>query len=358
MKIYFTPGPSQLYPKVKNYIEQALKEDILSISHRSRRFEEIFFGIQTGLQKLMGIPNDFHIVFTSSGTECMERALENTTKKYSHHFINGAFSERFYQCSLELKKYPTKTEIEWGSGFYASPKLDKNIETLCLTHNETSTGVAQNMDFIYKLKKENPNMLITLDVVSSAPVVDLDFRYLDCVFFSVQKGFGLPAGLGVMVISPQAFKKSLFLQNKGINIGSYHSFPSLIKYAQKRQTPETPNVLDLYLLEKVIVDMNKVGIEKIRKETKQKAKLLYRYFDKHLGFKTFVKADRDRSQTVIVIHTGGNTTALIEKLATRGLVIGEGYGKFKQSQIRIANFPSHSIENIKLLIETLKHYEF
>ena len=41
-KIFFTPGPSQLYFTVEEHIKNALKKDILSISHRSKAFKILY----------------------------------------------------------------------------------------------------------------------------------------------------------------------------------------------------------------------------------------------------------------------------------------------------------------------------
>ena len=61
---------------------------------------------------------------------------------------------------------------------------------------------------IHKVAKQYPDKLIAVDAVSSAPYGDLDYRLLDIVFFSVQKLFGLPAGLGILIVSPRAIEKS------------------------------------------------------------------------------------------------------------------------------------------------------
>jgi phosphoserine aminotransferase len=40
-----------------------------------------------------------------------------------------------------------------------------------------------------------------------------------------------------------------------------------------------------------------------------------------------------------------------------GLIVGSGYGNFKDSQIRIANFPAVSIDQIAQLLNILKRIE-
>ena len=206
---------------------------------------------------------------------------------------------------------------------------------------------------IHKIKRLYPDKLIAVDIVSSVPYVNLDFSLLDLVFFSVQKGFGLPAGLGVLIIGPRALAKSESLAKKNYYIGSYHSFIELSSYAQKNQTPETPNVLVIYLLNKVINDMLKIGINNIRKNTNTKAKILYNFLDKNEKFKPFVKDKLIRSNTVITAEVKNGSRDIVKKLKRKGFIVGNGYGIYKDKHIRIANFPSHSIKSVKELIKQL-----
>lgn len=353
-KVFFTPGPAQLYPTVKTHIKNALDENILSISHRSEKAQNIYAETVSNLKKLLEIPPQYKIFFLSSGTEAMERVIQNCAAQYSFHFVNGAFSKRFYKTSQELGKNARILEVKGGENFiFDKVKIPKETELICITQNETSSGVSIPPKLIYQLKEKYPKKLVAVDTVSSSPYINVDIKKLDLVFFSVQKGFGLPAGLAVLIVSPRAFQKSKTISKKGISIGSYHSFLSLDEYAVKNQTPETPNVLGIYLLGKVCRDMLDKGIENIRRETEEKAKLLYDFFAKKKGYKIFVADKLFRSNTVIVVEVDGGSKKLIEKLKTKGLIVSSGYGQYKESQIRIANFPAHTKDQILRLLKNI-----
>lgn len=350
---YFTVGPSQLYPTVKDHIYTALEEDIPSISHRGDRFAHIYESTIASLKKLMNIPESFKIYFMGSATEGMERIIQNTIGVSSTHFVNGAFSSKFYQTAVDYGKKPEKIEVPFGSGFDKSLlKVKKGTECICITQCETSTGTAFPIEDVYSLKEQNPAALTAIDIVSSAPYVHLDFKYIDLAFFSVQKGFGLPAGLGVLLVSPAAFAKAESLSQKGMLLGSYHSFLSFEKYNLKRQTPETPNSLDIYLLGKICEDMLARGISLIRKETDEKAALIYNFFDHHKIYKPFVSDKKFRAATTITIDTPGRSAQIVSSLQKKGFIIGRGYGAFKDDKIRIANFPSHSVSDVQSLLRS------
>ncbi|MDE2589020.1 MAG: alanine--glyoxylate aminotransferase family protein, partial [Patescibacteria group bacterium] len=324
------------------------------------KFEDIFSSVVEGLKKLLSIPEDYTIFFVSSGTEAMERTIENVVKKHSMHFVNGAFSKRFFETALELGKNAKKSEVKLGQGFDFTNLTDpvsKSVELLCFTHNETSTGVMLSADQIAKMKKSYPDTLIAVDIVSSAPYANIDFTQADIVFFSVQKGFGLPAGLGVMVVSPQAFEKATVLQKQNNYIGTYHNFPTLKKWADKNQTPETPSVFHLYLFSKVLQDMLKIGIRTMQRQTDEKAQLLYDFFDTHPTWKPFVSETKFRSPTVIVAEVGQDQKKLKEYLQKEHVIIGSGYGPNKDMQIRLANFPALSKKDIVKLIRLLHNYK-
>jgi phosphoserine aminotransferase len=353
-KIFFTVGPTQLYPTVKKHILQALKEDIGSTSHRSEQFQKIYSETASSLKELMCIPDDFQIFFLGSATEAMERIIQNCVKEHSFHFVNGAFSKRFFEISRQLGKNSQQIESAAGDGFnFREISVPEKAEMICLTQNETSTGTSIPMKEISKLRKRYPDKLIAVDIVSSAPYAAIDFESVDCAFFSVQKGFGLPAGLGVLIVNRNCLRKSEELEKNGVSTGSFHSFSSLRKYAESNQTSETPNVLGIYLLGKVARDLFEYGIERIRKETDAKAKMIYGFFEKNTEYSPFISDEKNRSKTIAVINTPDGSRNIIENMKKNNIFVSTGYKENKKTQIRIANFPAHSLSDTEYLLQEL-----
>lgn len=353
-KIFFTPGPAQLYPTFEHHLKTALTEQIGSISHRSKAFKSIYQFTSEQLKNLLGIPANFAILFTGSATEIWERVLQSCVEVESFHLVNGSFSKRFYETSLELGKKATKVEVPFGEGFDESVVVPPTAELVCLTHNETSSGVSMPVEAMQALKKAYPDKIFAVDMVSSAPYPAIDYSIIDSAFFSVQKGFGMPSGLGIWIVNERCLQKSIYIKNKGQVIGTYHSLPSLWNKWQSYETPATPNVLGIYLLGKIAEDMNKKGIAAIRQETDKKASLLYQFLLKENVAHAFVQNPAHRSQTVVVANTIGSSADLIQKMSNLGLVVGSGYGSYKEKQVRIANFPATTQEQIELLINEMR----
>lgn len=354
--VNFTPGPSQLYFTVADHARQAFKEGIPSISHRSKQFEQISREATEGLRELLKVPAGYHIFFTGSATEIWERIFQNLVEETSFHLVNGSFSKRFHEIGIQLNKKAEKLEVPAGHGFDVDSAVAASAELIAVTHNETSTGASIPLEVIDALRASNPAALIAVDAVSSLPYPDFDFSKIDSLFFSVQKGFGLPAGLGVWLVNERCIAKAQALDAKNISTGSYHNIDSLLSHAKKNQTPETPNVLGIYLLGRVIGDFLRRGIDTIRKETDYKAAVLYQALESHPQLSPFVQEKRLRSRTVIVADTQQHTEALTAVLAAHGLHAGSGYGAAKKTQLRFANFPAHSKEHFEQLADAIAEF--
>ena len=357
-KTYFTAGPAELYPTFEDHLRLAINEQVGSISHRSQQFRDIYRYTDEQLRILMNIPLSHGIFFLGSASEIWERVLLNCVEHESFHLVNGSFSGKFYEYAQGIHKYAHIMEKPFGQGFsYSDVEVPEYAELVCLTHNETSAGVQMREADMHKLKRSNSKKLFVVDMVSSAPYPDLDFKMIDSALFSVQKAFGLPAGLGVWIAKDKCLEKAERLKKyDGIHIGAHHSLPALWKNYEKFETPATPNVLAIYLLGKIAADLNKIGANKLRKETETKAKMLYKFLDASPNFSAFVENPDHRSQTVVVANTKTPAGEVMTTLKNANMVVSSGYGTFKDTQIRIANFPATSAQQIESLIAELAKF--
>ncbi|WP_439556313.1 aminotransferase class V-fold PLP-dependent enzyme [Dyadobacter sp.] len=349
---FFTPGPAQLYPTFEKHLQTFVTNQLGSISHRSQQYRDLHKFTIDQLRILLNVPDTHAILFLGSASEAWERILFSCVELESFHLVNGSFSKKFYDYSNALNKYAHKLEKPMGSGFSAAEiEVPEYAELICVTHNETSSGVQMPVSEIHKLKQKNPGKFIAVDIVSSAPYPDLDYTLIDTAFFSVQKAFGLPAGLGVWIVSEKCLAKAKSIKNQ-YSIGAHNDLPTLWKNAQNNETPATPNVMGIYLLGKIAEEFNQIGVQTMRKQTEQKAASIYKFIEKTAGFSAFVKEKAYRSQTVIVADTEQPSADIIKNIKEKGMAIGSGYGEFKASQLRIANFPATSAEEVeKLLFE-------
>jgi Phosphoserine aminotransferase len=260
---FFTVGPSALFPTCNEHIQDALAMDVASISHRSTAFRDIYQHTDAQLRLLLSIPNNYQIYFLPSATEIWERILLNTVQQFSFHFVQGAFSRRFYEFAQALNLTASIHTVQDGWGFdnINSINIPKDTELICLTHNETSSGIKISGMDITTLRNNYPDTLICMDMVSSAPLQDASVSDVDSAFFSVQKAFGMPAGLGVWIVNERMINKAKLLKDNNKPMGAHHTLLSFAKHYEKFETPSTPNVLAIYVLGKIAEDLNEIGIE-------------------------------------------------------------------------------------------------
>lgn len=355
-KIFFTPGPTQLFYTFQDHLRTALKNDIPSISHRGKEFMQIFQETREHLKNLFGLSEEHHIYFTGSANEIWERIIQNLILKRSHHFVNGAFARKFYNFALKYHKEPSITESANGQAF-ESLNVPEDSELIAITLNETSNGFMFTQDDLALLRKQHPEKLIAVDGVSALPSIPLDFDMTDTAFLSVQKCFGMPAGLGVWIANDRCLEKAAKLEKDRLSIGSYHSLTALQKFADKNQTPETPNILSIYILGKIAEDMLRRGLTYVRNETVYKATILYQKIEDHQSLTPFIEDKKHRSKTVIVAQTSRGSESYIRSCEVKGWVLGTGYGEQASKQLRIANFPMHSKEVVEQLCDFIASQE-
>jgi phosphoserine aminotransferase len=303
----------------------------------------------------MGIPADYSLFFLPSATEAWERITQNCISGKSFHLVNGSFSEKFYKTVLLQGRKASSFTATFGEGFFPGQiDVPGDAELISLIANETSTGVQMPPADITWFWKNYPDKLIAVDVVTAAPHAEINYAHTDLAYVSVQKGFGMPAGLALLVVSPRALDKARRMEAGGLYTGAHHSFANLHKNALLYQTPCTPNVLFIHLLGKVAEDMLREGISVIREQTRTKAEMLYAWMAESPLIKPYVNHPPHRSETVIVGKAEGGSGHLISALKLKGLYIGSGYSQYKNEHIRIANFPAHSIEMMEILVQEMK----
>lgn len=353
--IFLSPGPTKVHQELPKWLDAASKENVFSKSHRSKWFEEMYLKITNDLRELLSIPQTHTIAFVSSATEVWERFIQNNIEKNSFHVVNGEFSTRWYEASKKLGRDPKKVEltIDFAEGF-DSISIPKESEAICLTQSETSVGMWMPKEEIVNIAKRSPEKLLAIDIVSGVPAADIPFEFVDCSYFSIQKGFALPAGLGVVILSPRAIDRAKFLKGKISTIGTYHSFVSLAEHAEKFQTPETPNVLGIYLLGKVLDKYLSIGIKKLRDDTYNRAKKLISELEAKTKYRAMIKEEKYRAPTVVSIVGSGDAEATRKKLIdSHGIYVGSCYSELKNIGLRIANFPVHTEEEHEKVVAAL-----
>jgi phosphoserine aminotransferase len=344
----FYPGPSQIYPQIADYLQDAFHSGILSANHRSAQCMALVEETLGLFHEKLNLPTDYSIYFTSSATECWEIISQSIISPRFVHIYNGAFGKKWYEYAAKIAQNECiAIDFDIDDNF---PNFERKFDDIiCVTQNETSNGTQIRMKDLAKIRSEN--QLITVDAVSSMAGIELEWTLADIWLASVQKCFGLPAGLGILICSPKAkyvFKKSDPQKH-------YNSLTALDKNIQSFQTTHTPNVLGIYLLNRVLHQIP--NISEASQRIKNQASDWYNFFENSNEWELLAKNKEKRSDTVIVVKADPEKIArLKQETEKEGLILGKGYGNWKDSTFRIANFPSINpleIERLKACIASI-----
>lgn len=348
----FLPGPSKVYTSVRTYLQDAYDEGILSTPHRGEQFVQLSRAVVGSIKRKLNIPQDYTIFFTSSATECWEILIQSLTKHKSYHIYNGSFGEKWYDYAKAMRPHAEGLKYDVN---HAMPVEQLNIssdtELICFTQNETSNGTQVNATTILNLHNRYRDTLIAVDATSSMAGLNLKLIKADIWFASVQKCFGLPAGLGIMACSPRA----IFRAKKMNERAHYNSLVSMYEKMLNYQTTHTPNVLNIYLLKRMLEDRE--FIKTIDLQLSDRAEDLYTFFVQFNDFKLMVENEEVRSKTVIAIEASERLVDDIKKRALHhNMRLGNGYGPWSRTTFRIANFPAIENEEYEELKRFFLHY--
>ena len=345
--ITFYPGPSKVYPQIADYMQDAFQEGVLSMNHRSAGFMDILQETLRLMHQKLNIPDDYSIYITSSATECWEIVAQSLTARHSAHFYNGAFGKKWFSYASKIVPASSGSlfqvehtlpfdlfELENDQRAEFNRQRLREFETLCLIQNETSNGTQINRNDLANIRAQTA-ALVAVDVTSSLGGVALDWTLGDVWLASCQKCLGLPAGMGIMVCSPAALQRAEAVGDRW----HYNSLLFMHENFQKFQTHYTPNTLGIYLLLRVMQQVE--NIAKISAKTTQRATELYAFLENETAWKPLVNNAAVRSDTVIAVTGQPQAIETVKKAAlAAGITLGKGYGEWKNNTFRIANFPA------------------
>ena len=158
-----------------------------------------------------------------------------------------------------------RLEYPWGHGAAAADigvALDQNpgVDVVFLTHNETSTGVTNNLAAIAAEVKQR-GKLIAVDGVSSVGSIDVptDRLGIDVLITASQKGWMVPPGAAFISISPAAYEYAKTAQSPRF----FFDFQLEQGYEAKGQTLTTPPVSLYFGLRESLKMLREEGLQNV-----------------------------------------------------------------------------------------------
>lgn len=348
----FAPGPSKVFDKLPEYFQDAYQQGILSANHRSPTFMDLYRDTEKQIKEKLEIPEDYRLLFTSSATENWEIITQSLVAQASFHIYSGSFGKKWFGFAEHLRPETASLVLDKNKEFRVEDlTIQGAFDIIAITQNETSNATQISNASLFAIGKKFPDKMLAVDTTSSMGGIYLDFSLADIWFASVQKCFGLPAGLGLLVLSPNAIEKAKSIGE----YGRYNSLNFMLENADNFQTHYTPNVLGIYLLNRVLTDMP--GIRVVQEQTERRMRQLEQLVDSSPSLAFLVKEATNRSRTVLGVGGDEPFIKSIKKAAeAQGMQMGSGYGPLKPTSFRIANFPAITDAEFTKLTRFLENY--
>jgi aspartate aminotransferase-like enzyme len=272
--------------------------------------------------------------------------------------VNGAFSNRFASIAAACGRSVDAWEVPWGD-YHAPADLADRLssgayEAVTVTHSETSTGVLQDLEGLARVVADDERALFLVDSVTGVcgTEVRTDDWLLDWVLTGSQKAMALPPGMAFGVASEAMMKRSAAMPDKGV----YFDLVALTHSLEVLQTPATPAISLMYALR---FQLERILAEGVEARWKRHAAMRDRTIEwivemSGVGVAPFApEGHRSPTVTCISLPEGVNGTDVVAGMKERNWVIGSGYGKLKETTIRIGHMGDRTVDELDLLLDDL-----
>ena len=261
----YIPGPTNVPEAVRQAMNVPMQD------HRAPDFGDLTLGLFADLKKVFKTTTGRVMMFPGSGTACWEAAILNTLNPGDKVLMarHGQFSHLWIEMAKKLGLDVEVVDLAWGAGVPANEfarLLGKDrhgkIKAVFVTHNETATGVTSDVALVRRALDESfHDALLFVDGVSSIGCIDfrMDEWGVDLAVTGTQKGFMLPAGLGIIGVSQKAMEAS----EKNTLRRAYLDFADMAKMNDTGYFPYTPPTQLLHGLRRALDRMLDEGQENV-----------------------------------------------------------------------------------------------
>ncbi len=297
----FSAGPAVLPEEVLREAAEEMMDykgsgmSVMEMSHRSKVYDTIMKEAEADLRELMGIPDNYRVLFLQGGASQQFAAIPmNLMKnKVADFIVTGQWAKKAYQ---EAQLYGKANKI-----------ASSEDETFSYIPDCSDLPVSPDADYVYICEnntiygtkfKTLPNTkgkTLVADVSSCFLSEPVDVTKYGLLYGGVQKNIG-PAGVVIVIV-----REDLITED------TLPGTPTMLKYkthADARSLYNTPPAYGIYICGKVFKWLKKMGgLTVMRQRNEEKAKLLYDFLDESKLFKGTVRPE-DRSLMNVPFVTG------------------------------------------------------
>lgn len=350
----FSAGPACLPLDVLKEAQEEMLDyrgcgmSVMEMSHRSAMFQNIIDEAEADLRDLMGIPDNYKVMFLQGGATAQFAAIplnlfQNGAADY---VVTGTWSKKAF---TEAKKFTDAQCIATSEDKTYSyvPDLSDlpirdNADYVYICQNETIHGTT-----IWNLPNTKGKELVA-DVSSCFLSMPIDVSKFGVVYGGVQKNIG-PAGMAIVIVREDLIRDEL-----------PKTTPIILDwktFADAGSMYNTPPCYTIYMCGKTFKWLKNLGgLEGIYEINKNKAGLFYDYLDNSKMFKgAVVKEDRSLMNIPFVIGDKDLEAQFIAESKAAGFDNLKGHRSVGGMRASIYN--AMPTDGVKALIEFMKDFE-
>ena len=350
----FSAGPAVLPEEVLQAAADEMMDykgtgmSVMEMSHRSKPFEEIITEAEADLRDLMGIPDNYKVLFLQGGASQQFAAIPMNLMKngVADYIITGQWAKKAAQ---EAEKYGKVNRIASSEDkvFSYIPDcsdlpIDDNADYVYICENNTIYGTK------YKELPNTKGKILVADVSSCFLSEPVDVTKYGVIYGGVQKNIG-PAGTVIVIIREDLIRDDVL-----------PGTPTMLKYktqADAKSLYNTPPAYGIYICGKVFKWLKKMGgLEAMKERNEKKAKLLYDFLDQSQLFKgTVVKEDRSLMNVPFVTGNEELDAKFVKEAKAAGLENLKGHRTVGGMRASIYN--ARPYEGVEALVAFMKKFE-
>ena len=350
----FSAGPAILPEEVlKEAAEEMLDYrgsgmSVMEMSHRSKVFEGIIEDAEATLRELMGIPEDYEVLFLQGGASQQFAMIPMNFMKnrVADYIVTGQWA----------KKAEKEAEI-YGKVNIVASSADK---TFSYIPDCSDLDISPDADYVYICEnntiygtkfKTLPNTKgknLIADVSSCFLSEPVDVTKYAMLYGGAQKNVG-PAGVVICII-----RKDLITED--VLPGT----PTMLQYkihADAKSLYNTPPCYGIYICGKVFHWLkDRGGLEAMKQYNEEKAAILYNYLDESSLFKgTVEKASRSLMNVPFVTGNADLDAKFVKEATANGFVNLKGHRTVGGMRASIYN--AMPKEGVEALVDFMKAFE-
>ena len=273
----FSAGPAVLPVPV---LEQAQRDmlslpgvgmSVMEISHRSKTFDEIINSAESGLRELMGIPNNYHVLFLQGGASLQFSMVPMNllpADGVADYILTGSWGKKAVKEGKKVGAVNIAATMADG-GFNRIPAQDElnlspQASYVHITTNETIEGVE------WKGEPSVGDVPLIADASSDILSHAIPVEKYALIYAGAQKNMG-PSGVTLVILRDDLLQKV----PEGL-----HTMLDYKIHVENKSLYNTPNTWGIYII-RLVCDWlrEKGGLGAMERENEQKAQLLYNAID-------------------------------------------------------------------------------